>query len=729
MAVLPASGFRLTTSEAFMKLPVEWIMERVSLTADVEEIAERLTMAGFEVEGKDDSSLGPVLDIKVTPNRGDGLSVLGVARELSAAYRVPLAEPNPSSLIPHPSSLNPTLVTIDAPDLCPRYAARIIRNVKIGPSPAWMQARLEAAGMRPISNIVDVTNYVMLETGQPLHAFDYDTVRGGRIVVRRARAGEMLTTLDGVERALTAEMLVIADAERPVALAGIMGGADTEMSESTTTVLLESAHFQPLSVRRTARALDISTEASYRSQRTVDPEGVVAALNRACQLLAELKSGDVDPEIVDVCPYPPAPRVLGVRSARVSAMLGFDVSAEQVVETLGWLGFKLKETPPPSPLPSTSSGQALIVEGEPGASSSLIPHPSSLDFLVPTWRPDIVREIDLVEEVGRVLGYEHIPEKLPVGQSTQGGDSAWGRFAERVREALVGAGLQEVVTHTLLAPTNLEDPGSEDRRVPIRSALSAELSGLRRSLLPGLLDALERNVKRGNAPLAFFEIGHVFNREGGDCSETILIGGALAGPMAAGAWEKRSQPLPADYYTARGLVERLADLLHTGALRFDRSEDPRLHPGRSADLYFGETYLGYIGELHPRHAADLRNRDRVIVFELLFDILQKASGAGTGFRPPSPYPAVSRDLAPRLALETPFALVEESARQTRIPFLETMRLTDVFTGPPLPEGTKSLTLSFTFRAPDRTLTDAEVNEAMTRLRSALEAECGASFAF
>ena len=543
----------------------------------------------------------------------------------------------------------------------------------------------------------------MLETGQPLHAFDYDKLKGGRIVVRRARSGESMTTLDGVERTLTPGMLVIADAERAVALAGIMGGAETEMSDSTTTVLIESAHFAPLTIRRTAKAQAISTEASYRFQRYVDPAGVAAAANRACELIAEVGAGDPDTELADVYPDPIQPRTIIVRPERVTAMLGFDVSLEEVTESLQWLGFERRQT-------------------------FFTPYSSLLEFVVPSWRPDIVREIDMVEEVGRVLGYENIPEKLPEGHSTQGGDSAAGRFAERVREALVGAGLQEIVSHSLLAPTNLEDPRSEELRVPIRSALSAELSGLRRSLLPGLMDALERNGRRGNSPLAFFEIGKVFSRSDGFYCEAGNIGGVLAGPLGPATWDKRSPVLPADFHAARGIVELMCDRLHVTGLRFAECDDPRFHPGRSATILFGNIDLGYVGELHPRLSADLRIRDRIVVFELMVDPLQISAAAGKGFQPISAYPAVSRDLAPRVDAAVPYSTVEAAVHSAGVPLLEEFRLTDVFTGAPLPAGMKSLTLSFTFRAPDRTLTDAEVTDALARIRTTLETGCGASFA-
>jgi phenylalanyl-tRNA synthetase beta chain len=687
-----------------MRLTVEWIKEYAPIEAGPEEIADKLTMAGLEVEEKAESALGAVLDIKVTPNRGDCLSVVGVARELAASYRTSMkslsAESNGAGEAGQYVSIE-----IDAPDLCPRYAARIVRNLKVGDSPQWMQDRLTAAGMRPINNIVDVTNYVMLETGQPLHAFDYDTLRDHKIIVRRALPGESITTLDGTERALTQGMLVIADAERPVAVAGVMGGAETEMTEQTTTLLLESAHFHPLSVRRAARALDMRTEASYRFERYVDPANVAVAADRACQLISELGMGEVVPGIVDVLAHPAEERQLGVRPGRVSAMLGYKVSWEQVADALQRLGF-------------TAVSASGTTEGPDGW--------HTLNFRVPSWRPDIVREIDLVEEVGRVLGYEHIPEKLPTGTSTQGGDSEWGRFSERLREILAGAGLQEIVSHSLLAESPLEASQDSTPRIPIRSALSAELSGLRRSLLPGLVDALERNARRGNSPLAFFEIGHVFHNTDNGYAETTSIGGLIAGPVGTGSRQKDSRAAAADFYTGKGIVERVLQGLHINSARFEPTEDPRLHPGRSASIIIGETRVGSVGELHPNLTADLTVRDRLITFSLDFAVLQEAE-ASRRFVPLTPYPAVVRDLAPRISAEVTYGCIEQAVSGLGLPFLESYALTDVYTGAALPEGTKSLTLSFTFRAPDRTLKDEEVNTALARLRTALETGCGASF--
>jgi phenylalanyl-tRNA synthetase beta chain len=689
-----------------MRLPVEWIKEYAPVEAEAEEIAHRLTMVGLEVEEIEDTEQGAVLNITVTPNRGDCLSVIGTARELAAIYGMAL----PS--IPHygaESTLGDAArfasVTIEAPELCPRYAARIVRHLQIGPSPQWMQSRLIAAGMRPINNVVDVTNYVMLEMGQPLHAFDYNTLQGHQIIVRRARPGEKIITLDGTEHTLTPEMLMICDAERPVAVAGVMGGFETEMSLRTQTMLLESAHFHPLAVRRTARALRLHTEASYRFERVVDPGLVVAAANRACDLMAELGIGEVVPGVIDVYPAPEPERTLGVRPARASAMLGFEVSGEQVRESLSRLGFR------PAP-PHHDTGVA--------------PKDHHM-FRVPTWRPDIVREIDLIEEIGRILGYEHIPERLPVGTTTQGRDSAWGRFVHRVRDILVGAGLQEIVSHGLLAPSPFEHPQDAQRRVAIRNALSAELSGLRCSLLPGLLDTVERNARRGQGPLAFFEVGRIFRRGEEGYEEKTSLAAALAGPIVPPFWERTSRGGPADFFTAKGLVERLFAGLGVEEPTFIHSDDPRLHPGRAASVLLQGQPMGLVGELHPNLTREMHVRERILVFELSFEALQQAAEARRLFQPLAPFPAVTRDLAPRVAMDVAYERVRAAVNEAGVDILERLELTDVYTGAPLPEGMKSYTLSLTFRAPDRTLTDAEVNAALQQLRAALETACGATF--
>jgi phenylalanyl-tRNA synthetase beta chain len=677
----------------------------VAVAAMAEEVATRLTMGGLEVEGIEESALGPVLDVYVTPNRGDCLSVVGVAREVAALYSLPLNAPQPPASELGGETATQTSVTIEDAELCPRYAARLVRGVKVGPSPDWMQARLEAAGMRPINNVVDVTNYVMLELGQPLHAFDFDRLAGRRIVVRRARDGETLRTLDGEERVLTTEMLVIADAEKAVAVAGVMGGAETEVSDATTNLLLESAHFYPLSVRRTSRTLALRTEASYRFERIVDPDGVPRAADRVCELLAAMGQPEAVPGGVDVYPQPAARREVSLRVRRASELLGMEITSDIAVNCLTRLGLAVKPEP---------DGAALKVS-------------------VPAFRPDLTLEEDLIEEVGRIYGYENIPETLPVGDTTTGGDSAEGRFSMRIKRLLAACGLQEVVTHGLTAPSFFDSPEDAARRVAIRNALSAEVGGLRSSLIPTLLDVAQHNATRGQHALAIFEVGRVWQNEATDDGrlpvETVNVAGLLVGPMTPPGWQKDVKRIPADFYTARGVVERLFAGLCIGEAAFDRMEASALfHPGRTATIRLNGNANGVIGEIHPQVAARLGIRERVYVFEIGLEALKKASPAdGPAYRPLSRFPAVSRDLAPRVPEGLTYAAVEAAVRAANVTLLEEFRLTDVFRGDPLPESVKSLTLSFTFRASDRTLSDAEIDTAMASIRKELEARCQATF--
>jgi phenylalanyl-tRNA synthetase beta chain len=707
-----------------MRVPLEWLKQFVDVKAEATEIGERLTMGGLEVEGietdEKEFPLVPILDVYVTPNRGDCLSLLGVGREVAALYGLPLQ----MSAIPAASGEgDPALVTIEAPDLCPRYAARIVRNVKIGPSPDWMQARLLSAGMRPINNVVDVTNYVMLELGQPLHAFDLDRLEDGRIVVRRALPGESLTTLDGVERELSPEMLVIADTVKPVAIAGVMGGESSEVSDVTANLLIESAHFQPLTVRRTSRTLGLRTEASYRFERVVDPAGVARAANRACQLLAEMGAGDVEPTIVDVYPAPADPRHLTLRPGRASELLGMDISVQAATECLQRLEFGVQ----------SQGHDGLLVT-------------------VPSFRADITLEEDLVEEVGRIYGYENIPETLPFGAATAGGDSAEGRLIRRIKDLLTSCGLQEVVTHSLTAPSFFDSPEDAKRRVPVRNALSSEVSRLRRSLIPTLLDVAQHNAAHGRGGMALFEVGRVWQQEetldGVEPREYVAVAGLLTGPLTPGAWQEGGKGKAADYGLARGVVERLlsglqihqaeflppASFAAAGIPRFETGQAidliPQFHPGRAALIRLIPDYPadGVVGELHPKLAADLALRDRIYLFEVSLEALRSAMPAEEPrFRTLPRFPAVGRDLAPRLPVETPYAAVRQTIASLQLPLLEEFRLTDVFTGAPLPEGVKSLTLAFTFRSEEGTLKDNEVTEALAQIRTALETNCGAAF--
>ncbi len=672
-----------------MKLPVEWLREYVETPLGDGALADALTMAGLEVEETTASDDGPVFHTKITPNRGDWLSVVGTAREAAAALDRPLrwtAQPLPEEKEEITRWVG---VRVENPALCPRFTGKLVRNVVFRPSPDWMQARLLAVGMRPINVVVDVTNYVMLEMGQPLHAYDYATLPDGKIVVRTARDGEVLKTLDGVERTLSPEMLVIADTQRAIGLAGIMGGADTEVSATTKHIFLESAHFDAGSIRRTSKALGLSTEASYRFERFVDPELAPLALERACDLLAELADGEVVLGRVDLYPQPTRPRTIALRPARTNAILGTDLDEAAVAGSLRRLGLAVDTTQEP------------------------------LSVTVPLFRPDLVREIDLIEEVGRMVGYATLPETLPPAAGGGGGDAPQGRLATRLRTLLVGEGLSEAMTHSLAAPSAFDDPRVEAARVQIRQALSEELSGLRQSLVPNLLDVLARNVRQRQADIRLFEVGKVFQKGTGDgnYSEPRRVAAVLTGPSV-------------DFFTAKGLVESLAAALHLPPLAFAAEMRPAMHPGRCASVSLSGKMLGFVAEADPdavQSALDVpAGVGRVAVFELDADALLAYLDPALRYHTLPRFPAVSRDLAVVVDLATPYALLESTVREAIDSGLtEAVTLQSVYTGERIPEGKKSVALRLTFRAPDRTLTDAEIEAQVAEAASLLATRAGA----
>ncbi len=642
-----------------MRVPMSWLQQYVEVGATAQEVATRLTMGGLEVEGIEESAIGSVLDAYATPNRGDCLSVVGVAREVAALYGLPLKVPVPHASQSGGAIAGQTSVTVEDAALCPRYAARIVRGIQVGPSPTWMQERLEAAGQRAINNIVDVTNYVMLELGQPLHAFDLHKLAGERIVVRRAGEGEIIKTLDGEERTLNPSILVIADAERPVAVAGVMGGAESEVDAASVDILLESAHFDPLSVRRTSRTLKLRTEASYRFERVVDPNGVQRAIDRACQLLAEMGQPEAVEGLIDVYPQKREPRQLTLRVSRAVDLLGMDITTESATDCLSRLEFTVTSR----------------VDSD------------AVNVAVPTFRPDIALEEDLVEEVGRIYGYENIPETLPFGVTTQGGESMDGRLIDRIKRSLAALGMQEVVTHSLSAPAFFDSPEDAARRVPVRNVLSAEVSNLRRSLIPTILDVAKHNAAFQQTSMALFEVGRVWQLEmspieersieersieersieegepGGDFPqpvEYLAVAGLLVGAYDLPGWQNHGKVAPVDFYTARGLVEELVARLGITDLTLTplaESGSTLLHPGRSATLVRNGAPIGVVGEIHPRLAETLPFRERLYVFEIAFDALRAAVAVeGEGARRARfvslpRFPAITRDLAPRFPVE------------------------------------------------------------------------------
>ena len=630
-----------------------------------------------------------VLDIEVEPNRPDFLSVFGVAREVSAATGVPLIEPDLTLEEVEEAAADAASVRLEAPDGCPRYLARVIRGVDAhGDSPLRVQARLSASGMRPVSNVVDATNYTMLELGQPLHGFDMDLLAGPGIVVRRAGEGERLTTLDDVERVLSDEDLLICDLEKPVALAGVMGGASSEVSDETTDVLLESAYFTRTGVLRTARRLDLRSEASHRFERGSDPEGLERAATRCAKLIVDWAGGTVARGVAGDG-EPPTRRWVSMRPARASMLLDDDVTANDARQVFDRLGM-------------THRGDDDVLEVE-----------------VPGYRVDIEREVDLIEEVARVRGYDRIGSTVPsAGQA--GGVSSSYAFRDRLRDVLVRAGLREVSLLSFASGNDLAFASDLDA-IAVANPLQADEGFLRTRLTPGLLHAVARNQARGSEAIAIFETGTVF-RIGDPVEERASVAFALAGPAGRGwAAERRAF----DVLDAKGVLETVMG--EAGVLSWSLGEalDPPFHPGRSATILVGDSIAGTIGELLPRAAAALDIEGRVSVGEL--DVAALLGGTDKEFvvRDIPRFPPVRRDLAFIVPEPTPAGEVQRALEEAAGELLGECVLFDVFRGGSLPEGTKSLAFTLDLRAPDRTLTGDETDPVVERILARLRDDFGA----
>jgi phenylalanyl-tRNA synthetase beta chain len=627
-----------------------------------------------------------ILHLDVTTNRGDALSIVGIAREVAALYGLPLTVPEPAVAERGEDAAMLATVRIEDARGCPRYLARVITGVRIGPSPFWMQRRLMAAGMRPISNVVDVTNYVLLERGQPLHAFDLDTLTDHTIVVRKPRKGERITTLDGIDRALTAGDVAICDADRPVAVAGVMGGAETEVTDKTGRILLESAYFDPLRIRATAGRMRWRSEASIRFERGADPEGVPAGAARACELLAEIAGATIARGAIDVYPKPVARKPIRLRVTRANGLLGTAVPAEEIQTHLRALGCEVV-----------------------GATRT------SMRVTPPTWRPDLSIEADLIEEVARLHGLDAILETLPSGGRTGGRTEAQRRCA-LVRTLLLGAGLSEANTLSLLPPwlpdrLALGDDHAWRRAARVANPLSEDESVLRPSLLPGLLLATQRNVARHVRPVALFEIGTTFHPDGEGLREQLEVAWILSGPAPDG-WHAAEREL--DFFDAKGVLETVMAGLGVGEWSVaagDAGEPALLHPGRSAAVRMAGRDVGFVAELTPRAAGRLEIPGRVAVGSLTLAALVEHAGRGD-VAVPSRFPPVTRDLALVVPEDVPAAEVERAIRGAAGPVLAGLRLFDVYRGEQVPEGQVSLAFALTLQDPERTLTDAEADAAI-----------------
>jgi len=671
-----------------MKASYNWLRELCEFDLRPHELADRLSDAGLCVETYEPFGDDWMLDIEVTANRPDWLSHVGIAREIAALVGSTAKTP--------PFDINQgrckfsdhASVRVTAPDLCPHYTARLIRRVRIGPSPDWLRQRLSCCGLRPVSNVVDATNYVLLETGQPLHAFDLSRLGGGKIVVRRARRGEVITAIDGTEHELDGTECVIADEFKPVAIAGVMGGMESEIGDSTTDILLESARFEPTNVRRTSRRLGLSSDSSYRFERGVDPENVEKASRRACQLIAELADGEIACGMADIRADNPSSRSATLRLSRLAHVLGIDVPRERVKSIFAGLQFDIV----------ADDGEKLVLG-------------------VPSWRSDVEREIDLVEEVARVHGYDKISEKtdMPVRPAPL---TKLQLCERKVRSLLVGMGFDELITHSLVpgGPLQALQPWCRGEPLRLRNPVSVEKSSLRLTMMPGLLRAKRFNAAHGVSRVNLFELGRVYlpaedDRDGLPQEKVCLT---LLTDADGG------------FFVLKGVLQNVMQSLGVEGKPGEALE--RRGPFREGQcllLRLGARALGVIGTIAPDVAGQFDVSESTALMELDFDLLVEGSILDRPYAPVLEYPPVTRDLAIVIPERTRWADVENCIRENAPGFLQSVAYVETYRGQQVPKGHKSFTLSLTFRSSDRTLTHEEVDEAQRQILKALSAKLDA----
>lgn len=675
-----------------MKASLKWLKEFVDFSISPREIADALTMAGLELEGIEEFEDDTILEVNVTPNRPDCLSIRGIAREISAILGLSLKGPSISPTI-FPEGRKHLTIEIKEPQLCKRYAGRIIRGVKVNPSPRWLSRRLELHGVRSLNNIVDVTNYVLLEIGQPLHAFDLNKLRGGHIVVKLAQSVDKFLTLDNEVRILNKDMLLIWDAERPVAIAGVMGGLDTEVTSSTVNILLESAYFHPLSVRRTSKALNLITESSYRFERGTDIEGVMPALNRATQLILEVAGGSVT-ETVDIYPEPFKPAEILVRFEKINALLGIDIEPSLIQELLRRLGIEGRR-----------GGEGMVVT-------------------IPSFRQDIQRDVDIVEEIARLYGYDKIPSTLPVVRIQPPREDKKRNFIKTIKDSMKRSGYSEVINYSFLNPMVFDklmlSPDDPRRNViKIRNPLKKEEEALRTTLIPAILDNVILNIRRGERSLRLFEVSRVFLPSAEALPEEPLriVAVYLKGDEPS-LWRGRHE----GFYDLKGALENIFLELRIKDYSFTTAElqEPYLHPGKSCAIKVNNQNIGSLGILHPAVLEALDITGDISLFELDIEELFLNIPQELTYSSLPKYPYVERDISIVVSQDTLVADVRATILSIDSQIIESVNLFDVYTGAPIPEGKKSLALSIRYRARDRTLTDTEVNALHSKIIKTLE---------
>jgi len=668
-----------------MKITYNWLKEYCDIKIPPERLAHMLTMAGSEVKTIDKAGTDHVFEIEITPNRADCLSAIGIAREIAAITGKKL-KVKPSAISLQPSAKGKKIpIEIRDKKLCPRYSGRVITGAKVADAPAWMQERLKALDLRPVNNIVDITNFCLFETGQPMHAFDLDKIRGSQIIVRRAAKGEKITTIDGIERKLSEDTLIIADEKRPIAIAGVMGGLDTEVNASTKNILLESAYFDPISVRRTSRKLGLRSESSYRFERGVDLEAVVVASDRATVLIGEAAGGAAGP-LTDTGRKKAKTNSISFDVTRSSRLLGVDISsaaAKAIFKSLG--------------LGATGSGNALKVT-------------------IPSFRPDLKNEADLDEEAARIYGYEKIPTTIPrmVNQPRRKDFSR--TVQEKIREVLIAGGLTEVVTHSLISRDSLKRfSPDETGAIEIVNPLSAEQEMMRPTLFPGMLNSILWNLNRKVANLKLFELGNVYFKKNQEFLERLHLAIALSGEVAEN-WRQKGRE---DFFRLKGAVEVLLKRLGVSGVEFICEEAPYLSTAETAVIKIAGERVGVAGKLASALLDRFDISQEVYAADLDMDAVLRHISLKKQYEPMPKFPAITRDVSVLLDRAVPSSAVVSAIKETGIPSLVDIRIFDEYHGKQIPKDKKSLSLSMLYRDNSRTLTDQEAEQSHSKVKELL----------
>ena len=679
-----------------MKASYNWLKEFVDFDLPYEELAHALTMSGFEVEAIEEYEDDIIFDIGVTPNRPDCLSIRGIAREIAAILDLPFKDV--TAEVSGGKGDCPA-VKIENPDLCYRYSSRIVSGVKPGPSPSWLVKRLESCGFRSTSNIVDITNYILLELGQPMHAFDLDKLGGGKIILKTAGNEKEFVTLDEEKRKLSNDVLLIWDSEKPVAIAGVMGGQSTEVSQSTNNILLESAYFMPSSVRKTSKSLNLSTESSYRFERGVDIDAVTLALNKAAQMIKEMAGGEIS-GITDEYPEQLKQKEIPVSFEKINSLIGIDIEESFIEKTLKSLGFGVKR-----------EGRGIVATP-------------------PSFRNDAERDIDIIEEVARLYGYDRIPSTLPVMQMIAAPEHKMQKLIKNLKDSMVKSGFSEAINFSFLSPDILDqlNLGPDDRRrnlIYIKNPLRKEESAMRTTLVPALLNNVSINLSRGEKMLRMFEISRVFLGSGKKLPDEVTqLTAVFHKENTASIWHNNHDC----FYDLKGVIENIFQDLRVKGLSFitDGNSEPYLHPGKSSSIIVNDKKIGAIGILHPGTAETFDIKSNIAIAEI-YDIekIMDVSLTKTTYVSLPKYPYVERDVALVVRDDITAAAVRKEILDVESGIIESVSLFDVYKGKPIPPDKKSLAFSIRFRSSDRTLTDEEVDALHSNIRNRLKEHLGA----